>query len=117
MGLSGCSGKKDAFQTFYAPAKTDPVPIQHPPLPADLRLQSMPGKWVVLTPDAVVEMVRPLDANLAESIRLFFVKHPDKTFLLLAITEEQYKALGANNLEIARYLRDLNTLIAYYRKL
>ena len=79
-----------------------PAPMYHPPLPS--RITPMPVEWKVLTPDTMEEYLNDLKEGEAPSQAWY------------GLTNKGYENLSNNMAEIKRYIRQVLSIISYYRE-
>ena len=105
--LNGCS---------LLPSKTDSPKVQavevvtvaktplryHPPLPNSVA--TLPVEWTVLTPDTMSEYLEDLREGNA----------PTNAFY--GLTTKGYENLSQNMAEVQRYIRQVLSIISYYRR-
>ena len=80
-----------------------PAPIYHPPLPN--KINALPVEWKILTPDTMEEYIADLKEGEA----------PPQAWY--SLTGKGYENLSGNMADIKRYLRQVLSIIEYYRKL
>ena len=81
----------------------EPAPIYHPPLP--LELQMLDIEWRVLTPDIMADYLKLLESGSA----------PPQAYY--ALTTKNYEGLSLNMAEQKRYLKQIISIVEYYREL
>ena len=79
-----------------------PAPLYHPPLPN--RVTPVPVQWKILTPDTMEEYIADLKAGEA----------PPQAWY--SLTSKGYENLSTNMAEIKRYIRQVLSVIDYYRR-
>jgi len=83
-----------------------PTPLPKTPtieidLPEPVKLNSV--RWVVITEDNYKEVIESS-------------KNKNGVIFLIALKENDYKALSSNHIKILRYIREQKSVIAAYRK-
>ena len=105
---SGCS----FMGSRYTPPEVKPVevvtiqkaaPIYHPPLPN--KINALPVEWKILTPDSMEEYLNDLKEGEAPAQAWY------------SLTGKGYENLSGNMADIKRYLRQVLSIIEYYREL
>ena len=103
--LSGCSALYRTPQV--APVEvvtvTQPAPVYHPPLPS--AVSALPVEWTVLTPQTMQEYLDDLSEGNA----------PTNAFY--GLTTKGYENLSSNMADIVRYIRQLSSIVDYYKNL
>jgi hypothetical protein len=79
-----------------------PAPLYHPPLPN--RITPVPVQWKILTPDTMEEYIADLKEGEA----------PPQAWY--SLTGKGYENLSTNMAEIKRYIRQVLSIIDYYRE-
>jgi hypothetical protein len=80
-----------------------PAPMYHPPLPAEI--VPVPVEWKILTPTTMEEYLADLKEGEAPVTAWY------------SLTTKGYENLSTNMAEIKRYLRQVLSIVEYYRKL
>ena len=80
-----------------------PAPVDHPPLPN--QISPLPVEWRVLTPETMQVYLDDLNAG----------KAPVDAYY--GLTPKGYENLSTNIAEIKRYIRQVLSVIEYYRDL
>ena len=106
VSSSGCSLLgKDPYIPEVKPVEvvtiTKPAAIYHPPLPNQVRTK--PVEWRVLTPDIMDEYLTDLKEGNA----------PTNAFY--GLTTKGYENLSYNMAEVKRYIRQVPSIVEYYR--
>jgi len=101
-----CSGCTTAFRPpEVRPVEVvtieKPAPMYHPPLPP--RIKSMPVEWKILTPDTMEEYLEDLKAGEAP-VNAWY-----------SLTTKGYENISNNMAQIQRYIRQVLSIIEYYR--
>ena len=105
---SGCS----FLGSRYSPPEVNPVevvtiqkaaPIYLPPLPN--KINALPVEWKILTPDTMEEYLNDLKEGEAPAQAWY------------SLTGKGYENLSGNMADIKRYLRQVLSIIEYYREL
>lgn len=106
--VSGCSilgSKRDIPEV--APVEVVTVvkkaPIYHPPLPN--QIDPVPVEWTVLTPELMQEYLDDLNEGNAPTNAWY------------SLTTKGYENLSTNMAEVKRYLRQVLSILKYYREL
>ena len=106
--VSGCSilgSKRDIPEV--APVEVVTVvkkaPIYHPPLPN--QIDPVPVEWTVLNPELMQEYLDDLNEGNAP------------TNVWYGLTTKGYEILSTNMAEVKRYLRQVISILKYYREL
>ena len=101
--LSGCSWQKQLPDVKPVEVVTvvEQAPLYHPPLPN--KVTTMPVEWVVLTPQTMGEYLADLEQGNA----------PTNAFY--GLTTKGYKNLSYNMAEVKRYIRQVLSIVEYYR--
>jgi C4-dicarboxylate-specific signal transduction histidine kinase len=95
----------------YTPPEVKPVEVitiekpalmYHPPLPNQIK--ALPVEWKVLTPDTMEEYLNDLREGEAPSQAWY------------GLTTKGYENLSNNMGEVKRYIRQVISIIEYYRK-
>jgi len=105
--LSGCSllpSRTDSpkVQTVEVATVAKPPPRYHPPLPN--AVATLPVEWTVLTPETMSEYLEDLREGNA----------PTNAFY--GLTTKGYENLSQNMSEVTRYIRQVLSIIEYYRR-
>ena len=105
--LSGCSllpSKTDSpkVQAVEVVAVTQNPVRYHPPLPN--AVATLPVEWTVLTPETMSEYLEDLREGNA----------PTNAFY--GLTTKGYENLSQNMAEVTRYIRQVLSIIEYYRR-
>jgi len=96
--------------TTFRPPEVRPVevvtiekaaPMYHPPLPP--RIKSMPVQWKILTPDTMEEYLIDLKAGEAP-VNAWY-----------SLTTKGYENISNNMGQIQRYIKQVLSIIEYYR--
>ena len=105
--VSGCSLTGNRNIPEVAPVEVVTIekkaPVYHPPLPASI--QSVPVEWTILTPDRMEEYINDLKKGEAPANVWY------------SLTTKGYENLSANMAEIKRYLRQVISIVKYYKEL
>ena len=80
-----------------------PAPMYHPPLPAEI--VGVPVEWKILPPTTMEEYLEDLKQGEAPVTAWY------------SLTTKGYENLSTNMAEIKRYLRQVLSIVAYYREL
>ena len=80
-----------------------PAPVYHPPLPN--QISPLPVEWRVLTPETMQTYLNDLNAG----------KAPVDAYY--GLTPKGYENLSSNMAEVKRYIRQVLSVIKYYRNL
>ena len=101
-----CSGCTTAFRPpEVRPVEVvtieKPAPLYHPPLPP--RIKSMPVEWKILTPDTMEEYLNDLKAGEAP-VNAWY-----------SLTTKGYENISNNMAQIHRYIKQVLSIIEYYR--
>ena len=78
-----------------------PAPMYHPPLPP--RIKSVPVEWKILTPDTMEEYLNDLKAGEAP-VNAWY-----------SLTTKGYENISTNMAQIHRYIRQVLSIVDYYR--
>tara|TARA_R100000306_G_scaffold50386_1_gene47447 strand:- start:2680 stop:2967 length:288 start_codon:yes stop_codon:yes gene_type:complete len=78
-------------------------PMYHPPLPAEIT--GVPVEWKILTPTTMEEYLADLKEGEAPVTAWY------------SLTTKGYENLSTNMAEIKRYLRQVLSIVEYYREL
>ena len=78
------------------------APLYHPPLPNSI--SSSPVEWTVLTPETMQEYLTDLEEGNAPTNAWY------------SLTTKGYENLSYNMAEIKRYIRQVLSIIDYYRE-
>tara|TARA_R110001599_G_scaffold52982_3_gene148242 strand:- start:1157 stop:1456 length:300 start_codon:yes stop_codon:yes gene_type:complete len=78
------------------------APMYHPPLPGNI--SAVPVEWTVLNPDLMQEYLDDLNEGNAP------------TNVWYALTTKGYENLSTNMAEVKRYLRQVLSILKYYRE-
>ena len=78
-----------------------PAPMYHPPLPP--KIKSMPVQWKILTPDTMEEYLNDLKAGEAP-VNAWY-----------SLTAKGYENISNNMAQIQRYIRQVISIVEYYR--
>ena len=78
-------------------------PMYHPPLPMEVQLD--PVDWEILTPDRMEEYLDNLEKGEAP------------TNVYYGISPTGYENLSVNMAELKRYIRQVLSIVDYYKKL
>ena len=100
---SGCSLMQPQTKPIEVVTIQEPAPIYHPPLP--LELQMVDIEWRVLTPDTMAEYLKLLEQGSA----------PPQAYY--GLTTKHYEGLSMNMAEQKRYLKQILSIVEYYREL
>lgn len=79
------------------------APTYHPPLPN--QIDPVPVEWTVLTPELMQEYLDDLSEGSAPTNAWY------------ALTTKGYENLSTNMAEVKRYLRQVLSILKYYREL
>ena len=79
------------------------APMYHPPLPNNI--ESVPVEWTVLNPELMQAYLDDLNEGNAP------------TNVWYALTTKGYENLSINMAEVKRYLRQVISIVKYYKKL
>jgi len=106
--VSGCSmlgSKRDIPQVKPVEVVTivKKAPMYHPPLPNNI--SAVPIEWTVLNPELMQEYLDDLNEGNAP------------TNVWYALTTKGYENLSMNMAEVKRYLRQVISILKYYREL
>ena len=106
--LSGCSlmGREPYVpETKQVEVVTvvQPAAVYHPPLPNAVSMA--PVEWKVLTPDIMREYLDDLDAGNAP-VNAYY-----------GVSPKGYENLSSNMAEVKRYIRQVLSIIEYYKEL
>jgi hypothetical protein len=103
--LSGCSAIERAPQVAPVEVVTieKPAPVYHPPLPS--AITTVPVEWTVLTPETMQEYLDDLAQGNA----------PTNAFY--GLTTKGYENLSSNMADVIRYIRQLTSIVEYYKNL
>lgn len=80
-----------------------PAPLYHPPLPMELQLVDI--DWEVLTPELMAEYLKLVESGNA----------PRQAYY--ALSTKDYENLSVNTAEQKRYIKQVLSIIEYYREL
>ncbi len=106
--FSGCSmlggGKRDIPEVKPVEVVTvvKEAPMYHPPLPA--AINALPVEWKVLTPATMEEYLNDLGEGNAP-MNVYY-----------SLTTKGYENLSNNMADIKRYLRQVLSIVDYYKK-
>ena len=98
MGSEGQSVEPIEVRTVEIPA-----PKYHPPLPSQVSFTEV--KWKVLTPNTMEAYLEDLEAGEA-SVSAYY-----------GLTTQGYENLSNNIADLKRYLRQLKSIVKYYREI
>jgi hypothetical protein len=103
--LSGCSAldRNPQVAPVEVVTVTKPAPVYHPPLPS--AVSALPVEWTVLTPQTMQEYLDDLSEGNA----------PTNAFY--GLTTKGYENLSSNMADIVRYIRQLASIVDYYKNL
>jgi len=103
--ISGCSilDQPSPVRPVEVVTITEPAPTYHPPNPSAIR--TLPVKWTVLTPQTMQEYLDDLSEGNA----------PTNAFY--GLTTKGYENLSHNMADIIRYIRQLSSIVDYYKNL
>ena len=106
--VSGCSmlgSKRDIPEVKPVEVVTivKKAPMYHPPLPNNISV--VPIEWTVLNPELMQEYLDDLNEGNAP------------TNVWYALTTKGYENLSMNMAEVKRYLRQVISILKYYREL
>ena len=101
--LSSCSILEQKPQPVEIVTIKETVPIYHPPLPMELQLVDI--DWEILTPELMAEYLELVEQG----------KAPRKAYY--ALSSQDYENLSLNTAEQKRYIKQILTVIEYYRSL
>ena len=79
-----------------------PAPLYHPPLPMGINV--LPVQWKILTPDTMEEYIEELKAGEAP-VNAWY-----------SLNTKGYENLSNNMAQIQRYIREVISIIEYYRE-
>ena len=79
------------------------APMYHPPLPNNI--ESVPVEWTVLNPELMQDYLDDLNEGNAP------------TNVWYALTTKGYENLSINMAEVKRYLRQVISIVKYYKEL
>ena len=79
------------------------APMYHPPLPNNI--ESVPVEWTVLNPELMQDYLDDLNDGNAP------------TNVWYALTTKGYENLSTNMAEVKRYLRQVISILKYYREI
>ena len=82
---------------------TKPAAVYHPPLPN--QIDPVPVEWTVLNPELMQEYLDDLNEGNAPTNAWY------------ALTTKGYENLSTNMAEVKRYLRQVLSILKYYREL
>jgi len=105
--VSGCSilgSKRDIPDVKPVEVVTvvKKAPMYHPPLPSNI--SAVPVEWTVLNPELMQEYLDDLNEGNAP------------TNVWYALTTKGYENLSTNMAEVKRYLRQVLSILKYYRE-
>ena len=105
--VSGCSilgSKRDIPEVKPVEVVTvvKKAPMYHPPLPSNI--SAVPVEWTVLNPELMQEYLNDLNEGNAP------------TNVWYSLTTKGYENLSTNMAEIKRYIRQVLSIIEYYRE-
>ena len=108
VSSSGCSLLgKDPYIPEVKPVEvvtiTKPAAVYHPPLPN--KVNTKPVEWTVLTPTIMSEYLTDLEKGEAP------------TNVYYGISPTGYENLSVNMAELKRYIRQVLSIVDYYKKL
>lgn len=105
LALSGCSLIERPTEVRPVEVVTieKPAPVYHPPLPG--KINTLPVEWTVLTPETMQEYLDDLEQGNA----------PTNAFY--GLTTKGYENLSANMADVIRYIRQLISIVHYYKDL
>ena len=103
--LSGCSVLEPPPQITPVEVVTieKPAPVYHPPKPS--AITTLPVEWTVLTPETMQEYLDDLAQGNA----------PTNAFY--GLTTKGYENLSSNMADVIRYIRQLTSIVDYYKNL
>ena len=106
--VSGCSifgSSRDIPEVAPVEVVTvvEKAPVYHPPLPNEI--VPVPGEWTVLNPELMQTYLDDLNEGNAP------------TNVWYALTTKGYENLSTNMAEVKRYLRQVLSILKYYRDL
>jgi len=106
--VSGCSilgSKRDIPQVkpVEVVTITKKAPVYHPPLPN--QIDPVPVEWTVLNPELMQEYLDDLEDGNAPTNAWY------------ALTTKGYENLSTNMAEVKRYLRQVISILKYYREI
>ena len=101
--LSGCSILEQRPKPIEVVTVKETIPIYHPPLPMELQLVDI--DWEILTPEIMSEYLQLVEEG----------KAPRKAYY--ALSSQDYENLSVNTAEQKRYIKQILTVIEYYRSL
>lgn len=100
--LGGCSLMPKPVSPVEVRTIQEVPPMYHPPLPMELQLVDI--DWEVINPELMREYLAELDAGNA----------PPQAYY--SLTGKDYENLSMNMAEFKRYLRDILSVVEYYRE-
>ena len=98
--LSGCA-ILDKTEPITVKTIAKRPPMYHPPLPSEINAQAV--EFEILTPQIMKEYILLVEEG----------KAPRKPFY--SLTTQQYENLSLNMVEIKRYIRQILTIVKFYR--
>jgi len=106
--VSGCSilgSKRDIPQVKPVEVVTivEKAPVYHPPLPN--QIDPVPVEWTVLNPELMQEYLDDLEDGNAPTNAWY------------ALTTKGYENLSTNMADVKRYLRQVISILKYYREI
>ena len=106
--VSGCSilgSKRDIPQVKPVEVVTiaKKAPVYHPPLPN--QIDPVPVEWTVLNPELMQEYLDDLEDGNAPTNAWY------------ALTTKGYENLSTNMADVKRYLRQVISILKYYREI
>ena len=106
--VSGCSilgSSRDIPEVAPVEVVTvvEKAPVYHPPLPNEI--DPVPVEWTVLNPELMQDYLDDLNEGNAP------------TNVWYALTTKGYENLSTNMAEVKRYLRQVLSILKYYREL
>ena len=82
---------------------TQPAAVYHPPLPN--AISTLPVEWKVLTPETMQEYLNDLNEGNAPTNAYY------------GLSTKGYENLSANMAEVKRYIRQVLSIVQYYKNL
>jgi hypothetical protein len=106
--VSGCSllsSKRDIPEVKPVEVVTivEKAPVYHPPLPN--QIDPVPVEWTVLNPELMQEYLDDLEDGNAPTNAWY------------SLTTKGYENLSTNMAEVKRYLRQVISILKYYREI
>ena len=101
--VTGCSMIPSQTKPVEVMTIAKPTPLYHPPLPMELQLVDI--DWEVLTPELMAEYLKLVEEGNA----------PRQAYY--ALSTKDYENLSVNTAEQKRYIKQVLSIIEYYREL